>query len=95
MPAPIAIIATSRQANQSGPLGLIQRDGQRGARGVAITVDVQRTFFPTRDAVPVDDRLHDAHIGLMRNHMVDGAGRETVGGKRLKDRFGSTRVAYL
>lgn len=68
-------------------IGLIERDWQGGAGGVAVAIDVEPAFF-ARNGEPIDDRFDDAGIGLMGNDVVYRTRFQSVRRERFKERIG-------
>src|SRR3984893_10824193 len=67
------------------PVGLVKRNRQRGTRRIAVTFEVQPTFFE-RNAEPLQHRFDYPGVRLMRDNVVDVADPQPLRGERFANR---------
>src|SRR3984893_9499325 len=68
------------------PVGLVERNRQRSTRRIAVTFEVQPTFFE-RNAEPLQHRFYNPGVGLMRDNVVDVADCQPVRCERFENRL--------
>ena len=68
------------------PVRLIEGNRQRGTRRIAVTFEVQPTFFDW-NAEPPQHRFDNPGVGLVRDNVVDVGDRQPVRGERFENRL--------